>query len=35
MRVIIWGCGDYGRKILPNLIEQGDKEIYLPHTEQQ
>ena len=27
MRVIIWGCGDYGRKILPNLIEQGDKEI--------
>lgn len=23
MKVIIWGCGDYGRRILPNLIQNG------------
>lgn len=23
MKVIIWGCGDFGRRILPNLIKNG------------
>ncbi len=27
MKIIIWGCGDYGRQILPNLLVQGDKEV--------
>lgn len=23
MKVIVWGCGDFGRRILPNLIQNG------------
>ena len=27
MRVVIWGCGEYGKKILPNLVTNSDIQI--------
>lgn len=27
MKVIIWGCGDFGRRVLPNLITQDEYEV--------
>lgn len=27
MKVVIWGCGDYGRRILPNLLLMNDIDI--------
>jgi Trk K+ transport system NAD-binding subunit len=29
MKAIIWGCGDFGRRVLPNLIAQEEYEVVL------
>ena len=27
MKIVVWGCGDYGHRILPNLLSMKDIEI--------